>query len=239
MANGEVGRERGAEVDHLALRLGDLARYLQEQDTVEDTLQGIVDTAVQTVPGAEHAGLSVVEEHKAMSTVAFSDDLVCRVDKAQVDFEQGPCVDALYEERVVRVLDTTRERRWPRFAAHAAELGVRSMLSFQLYVTGDGLGALNLYAERADAFTEESEQVGWLFATHAAVAMADAQKLAHLTRAVSTRDLIGQAKGILMERHKITGDRAFALLVRASQHSNTRLVEVAEHLVRSGSLVKR
>jgi GAF domain-containing protein len=113
------------------------------------------------------------------------------------------------------------------------------MLSFQLYVEQDNLGALNLYAHDTDAFTDESEQVGLLFASHAAVAMADAQTQQHLTRAIAVRDLIGQAKGILMERHKLTGDQAFTLLVRASQNSNTKLNEVARYLVETGELGHR
>jgi GAF domain-containing protein len=231
----DTGRRRH-ELDELGRRLGDLARYLQHQDGVEDTLQGIVDTAVDTVPGTRYAGLSVVRAHASMRTIAGSDELVRRVDQAQIDFSQGPCMDALYEKRTVPLPDMGRERRWPRFASRAVELGVHSMLSFQLYVTGDDLGALNLYSPRTHAFTDESEQVGLLFAAHAAVAMADAQKIAGLSRALDTRDLIGQAKGILMERHKISGDQAFVLLTRASQHTNTKLVQVAEYLVHSGDL---
>jgi AmiR/NasT family two-component response regulator len=113
------------------------------------------------------------------------------------------------------------------------------MLSFQLYVEQDNLGALNLYAHGTDAFTDESEQVGLLFATHAAVAMADAKQHQQLTRAIAVRDLIGQAKGILMERHKLTGDQAFTLLVRASQNTNTKLNEVARYLVETGELGHR
>ncbi|WP_447009970.1 ANTAR domain-containing protein [Saccharothrix hoggarensis] len=203
---------------------------------MEDTLRGIVHAAVGTVPGVKYAGVSVVEGRTTMSTPAASDELVYKVDEAQIDFHEGPCIDVLYEHRTVRLPNMAEEQRWPQFAARAAELGVGSMLSFQLYVTGDDLGALNLYSGHADAFTDESEQIGLLFATHAAVAMADAQKLARMSRAMNTRDLIGQAKGILMGRHKITGDQAFAVLVRASQHTNTKLVEVAEYLVHPDAL---
>lgn len=224
--------------EDLARRLGDLARYLQGKDSLEETLQSIVDAAVGSVHGAEYAGLSVVESRKAMRTVAVSDDLVCEVDQAQIDFQEGPCLSALHVKHTVRVTDLARDERWPRFASAAVALGIRSMLSFQLYVIADDLGALNLYARDAGAFTDDSEQTGLLFATHAAVAMADAQEQAHLTRAITTRDLIGQAKGILMERHRLTGDQAFALLVRASQRTNTKLVDVAEYLVHSGELPK-
>jgi transcriptional regulator with GAF, ATPase, and Fis domain len=219
--------------------LGELARSLHEQGNVEETLHGIVAAAVGTVPGAEHAGLSVIEGRRAIRTRAGTADVVYKVDEVQYDTGEGPCLDALYQQHTVRLSDMTAETRWPRFTGQVAELGIGSMLSFQLYIEQDNLGALNLYAHDTDAFTDESEQVGLLFATHAAVAMADAQKKQHLTRAIAVRDLIGQAKGILMERHKLTGDQAFTLLVRASQNSNTKLNEVARYLVETGELGPR
>jgi len=103
-----------------------------------------------------------------------------------------------------------------------------------LYVQGDDLGALNLYSRRAGAFTDESEHVGSMFAAHAAVAYAAARTEAGLGGVVATRQLIGQAQGILMERHQLTGDQAFALLVRASQDRNVKLRELAEQLVYTG-----
>jgi GAF domain-containing protein len=162
--------------------------------------------------------------------------LPLRVDAAQEETGQGPCLDAVFEQQTVRVSDLRRERRWPLFTARAADAGAGSMLSFQLYVEGDNLGALNLYAYEPDAFTDESEHVGLLFAAHAAVAFAGAQKQDHLLRAMTTRGIIGQAMGILMERYHLTGDRAFQLLVRVSQHNNRKLPDIAEELIRTGEL---
>ncbi|WP_142063664.1 ANTAR domain-containing protein [Pseudonocardia kunmingensis] len=104
---------------------------------------------------------------------------------------------------------------------------------------GRELGALNLYSDRVDAFDDESEHVGLLLASHAAVAMAGAQQQENLRAAIATRDLIGQAKGILMERYKVSEDQAFAILVRASQNANRKLRDVAEQLGSSGELVGR
>lgn len=129
--------------------------------------------------------------------------------------------------------------RWPEFAARAHALGARSMLAIQLYVTDEDLGALNLHSTRLDAFTDESEQVGLLFAAHAAVAMIGAQQQEQLQTAISSRDLIGQAKGILMERYKIGAQEAFQLLVLASQTTNIKLLDVAEYLARTGTLASR
>ncbi len=129
-------------------------------------------------------------------------------------------------------------RRYIRDCSHRAWLAAtrRSTSCFQLYVEGDNLGALNLYSSQPDAFDDESEHVGLLFASHAAIAYAAAQEQSGLQQAVATRQLIGQAQGILMERHKITGDQAFALLVRHSQQDNIKLRELAERLVLSGEL---
>jgi hypothetical protein len=97
-------------------------------------------------------------------------------------------------------------------------------------------GALNLLARRPGAFTDDSERIGLLFASHAAIALADARDLNHVTIALDTRDVIGLAKGMLMERYKITGEMAFALLAKASQDTNRKLHDVAEHLAMSGTL---
>ena len=143
---------------------------------------------------------------------------------------------AAYEHLTVRVADMASEQRWPQFTARALEAGAAGMLSFQLYVEGDNLGALNLFSRRPGAFDDQSEHVGLLFASHAAIAYAAAQQQAKMVRTVATRQLIGRAEGILMERHKVTGDQAFAMLVRASQHSHLKLRDVAERLIHSGDL---
>lgn len=220
----------------VAVQLGDLARALNDQQNAQETLEEIVRTAVALIPGAEHAGIMMVVGKREVHTVAMDVDLVAEVDKIQFDTGQGPCLDALYEHRTVTVPELATERRWPRFAERAAGLGVGSMLSFQLYVAGDDLGGLNLYAAEPGAFDEESQQVGLLFAAHAAVALANAKEQEHLTQAVHTRDVIGQAKGILMERYKINSEQAFTLLVRTSQNANVKLRDLADRLIHTGEL---
>jgi GAF domain-containing protein len=225
-----------AGTDDLAGRLSDLARTLQDEDGVDETLQAIVDAAVGTVPGAQYAALSVVERRREIHTRAGTADVVFKVDQVQYDTGEGPCLSAVYDQQTVSLPDMTTEQRWPKFTARTAELGVRSMLSFQLYVQQDNLGALNLYSEHSNAFDDDSEHVGLLFASHAAVAMSGAQQQQHLNKAMAARDVIGQAKGILMERHKLTADQAFSVLSRASQHTNTKLVDVARALTDTGHL---
>jgi len=108
------------------------------------------------------------------------------------------------------------------------------MLCLQLFVHRDTLGALDLLAHAKSAFTDESEHVGLLLASHAAIAAADAQHLENVSSALVNRDIIGQAKGILMERLKLTSDQAFAVLAQVSQDTNRKVSAVAEDLARTG-----
>jgi GAF domain-containing protein len=220
-----------ADVNVLAQQFAEMARSLQAQDDTADMLDEVVAAAVRLIPGADAGSISVVTGRREVTSRHPSGDLPERVDAVQTEVGEGPCLDAVYEQQTVRVPDMARERRWPHFARRAAALGAAGMLSFQLYVEGDNLGALNLYSRQPNGFDDESEQVGLLFASHAAVAFADAQQLEHLTAAIDTRDLIGQAKGILMERYNIDADQAFRVLTRVSQHTNHKIRTLAQELV--------
>jgi GAF domain-containing protein len=222
--------------ERLAERLSAVARSLQRADDVEQTLEAIVRSAVETVPGAQHASVSSVLGRRAVHTRATTDDLARAVDAAQHETGEGPCFDALYETRTVWLRDLSKEERWPTFVRRARELGVGSMLSVQLFVDGDDLGVLCLLSKHPGAFDDESESVALLFAAHAAVAMSGAEQVERVQRALSTREVIGQAQGVLMERFKITSDQAFSRLVRASQATNRKLHAVAQDLVESGDL---
>jgi transcriptional regulator with GAF, ATPase, and Fis domain len=162
--------------DQLAHQLSALARQLQEKQSLQETLSGIVHATVDNVPGAQFAGLTVVKGRREVHTAAWTDELVRTADQVQYDTGQGPCLNSVYEEATVRVTDMRSEQRWPEFAKRAVDLGIKSMLSIQLYVTGDNLGALNLYSQAIEAFNDESEHVGLLLAAHAAIAMAGAQQ---------------------------------------------------------------
>lgn len=132
--------------------------------------------------------------------------------------------------------DTLQDLRWPEFSAAAARLKVRSMLCVPLWIDERGLGALSLYADQAAAFSDLHERVTILLATFAALALADAQRADQMHDALSNRDVIGQAKGILMQRHGIAADAAFAVLSRVSQAQNMKLAEIARRFVETGQL---
>jgi GAF domain-containing protein len=142
----------------------------------------------------------------------------------------------LREEVTVRSDDLVGERRWPRYAAAAVEAGFGSLMSFQLFVKDENLGALNVYGAGPNVFGDEDENAGLLLASHAAVAISGKQAELNLRTALESRDVIGQAKGILMERFKLNADQAFQVLVAVSQHQHRKLRDVAGDLAATGEL---
>lgn len=193
-------------------------------------LQTIVEASVSIIPGARWAGISLVEGHNIVPRVPTA-PLVAELDEFQRRENEGPCLSALRDHQAVRIDDTATDDRWPNYARAAAARGVRSMLSFRLFMGHQTLGSLNLYGDREGAFSDEAAAIGGIVAQHAGVAMVGSAAESQFQAALSGRDVIGQAKGILMHRDRLTGLQAFALLIRASQETNTRLVAVAQHLV--------
>jgi GAF domain-containing protein len=182
------------------------------------------------VPGTSWAGISRVHGRNVTAEVP-SDPIAAALDQLQTQLGEGPALSALSDRQPVFIKDLTEETRWPNFVATATRLGVHCLLSFRLFVIGESLGALNLYGAAPEALTQDSIATGEILAQHAAVAMAGASAEEQLHSAVASRDIIGQAKGILMNRDNLTGLQAFATLTRASQETNIRLVDVAEWLV--------
>ncbi len=214
----------------LAQTFADVARPLLSEDDVEATLNKITKLAVETIDGCDHAGVSLIQDRK-ISTAAASEDVPCQVDAIQYDVGEGPCLDAIREHETFRIDDLAAEDRWLRFCPRAAEeTGVASMLSFRLFAETDTMGTLNLYARKRGAFDDEALAVGSVFATHAAVALAGAQHYEQMQKALRSRDVIGQAKGIVMAQQDVSADEAFDILRRASQRMNIKLREVAERV---------
>ena len=214
-------------------KFAQMARSLLAERDVQHTLQKICDLAVETIDGCDHAGISFLKGKK-VETPAASDDVPRTVDAIQYETSEGPCLDAIRENEVFESGDLGRERRWPQFASRAQrETGVTSMLSFRLFVEGDTLGALNLYSKAPDAFDEKSRTVGLVFAAHAAVGLFGAMHEAQMEEALQSRDLIGQAQGMIMAREGVDAEEAFDMLRRASQRLNLKLRDVAGGIVKS------
>jgi GAF domain-containing protein len=197
-------------------------------------LQRIVDVAVIELP-ADHAGISEIRGGDVLTRAATGETAIA-IDQAQYLTGEGPCLTSLRDEITVRSDDLTAETRWPKFTPAAVAAGARSMMSVQLFVEGDNLGALNLYALASNAFSEPDESTALLLASHAAIALHSSQMEIHLREAIVTRDVIGQAKGVLMERLKIDQARAFEWLVVASQRTHRKLRDVAEEIAETGAL---
>jgi transcriptional regulator with GAF, ATPase, and Fis domain len=199
---------------------------------VEETLTHVTTAAVDLIDGVDYADVMLINEGQ-FSSVAPTASLVTDLDHAQMQHGQGPCLEAAVADSVVRSPDLRREERWPAFASAAVEVGVLSSLSFQLYTHRKGAGALNVLSKRPHAFDINTETALAMLATHAAITLIAADKESQFRSALASRDVIGQAKGIVMERFKIDASRAFALITKISQDSNTRLRVIAQQLVDS------
>ncbi|MFJ6000148.1 GAF and ANTAR domain-containing protein [Streptomyces sp. NPDC092370] len=213
-----------------------LARDLVAADSVQATLDTIVAAAVKLVEGCDAAGILTVSKGRSV-TLAVCGDVVEESDRLQGELGEGPCFDAARRvdgERLFRIADMTLPQpSWPRYSQAARELGIGSMTGVLLYTDRQDFGALNLYSYRPGAFGKDTEAAGWLLASHAAVALATARTVDQLENAMETRHAIGEAMGILMERHQLGEDEAFGVLRRISQNHNLKLRDVARR-VRAG-----
>ncbi len=220
-----------------------LTQLMVNEESLVETLERVAGIACRVVASCESAGITL-ERDGQPATPAFAGNSAPAIDQAQYDSGRGPCLTAFQEHRVVLVPDIAKvSDRWPAFARVAAHHGIQSSLSLPLITKDDVLGALNLYASVVDAFDENVVELGRLFGAQAAVAISNAEVFSqtrqltqNLQIALETRDVIGQAKGILMSERKVTADEAFELLRRASQRTNVKVRDVADQVVLTGEL---
>ncbi|MGV8909241.1 MAG: GAF and ANTAR domain-containing protein [Propionicimonas sp.] len=213
---------------------GDFARDVAQGQGETARLSLGVGLFVDLVEGCDHAGVTRVTRAGA-ETVAASSEKARLCDQLQYDLDEGPCLDTVRSHQTVVSNDIASDLRWPRWGPAVAEkYGVGSMLSLLLYTHGDAFGAINLYGDCPQAYRSEDLIVAQSLAAHLAVALAGGREIDQRSLAMVNRTVIGQAEGILMERLKVTADRAFELLRMESVHSNNRLIRVAEELTRTG-----
>ena len=237
---GDHGQEpaaRAAEDDDLAESMAALSRLSSGRWELEDLLAEVASFAVKAIPGAEGAGLTLLEAGRA-DTIVKSALFVEAIDDIQYGLGEGPCISAAEARRTMRSGSLGTDPRWPRFGPGADRLGVHSVLSLPLIAGDVVVGAMNVYAHAPDSFDERSEELGKLFAVPAAIAVQNAQILAQTRRlavslhaALTSQEVIDQAVGIMRARNGISADEAYAWLRQRSQHEQIRVNEVAADVV--------
>lgn len=220
----------------LAERMAELARAAAPPRTVDDVLNDVTTTARELMPGADTVGILLIGRAGKFESLAGTSELPHTLDEIQMQFSEGPCVEAALNETILRTDDFRTDERWPLYSAAAVEHGVLSGLSIKLYTADRTAGALNMFSSKARAFDAEDEVIGTVLAAHAAAAILASRQGEQLQSAIATRDRIGQAKGIIMERYGVDEVRAFEMLKQLSQDSNVKLADVAQRVIdtRSG-----
>ena len=211
---------------------------------MKDLLQTIADLAKIVMPGATEASVTLlVNDHP--TTVASTGQLATDLDETQYERGHGPCLHAARTGELTEIADTRTDSRWPDYTSRATERGNHSSLAVPLVIDEDEriFGSLNLYSRKPAAFDQDSRSAAMAFGHYTAVAAGNvyayhsARSMAdNLQVALETRAVIEQAKGILMERYKLTPDYAFRLLAVASMNANRKLRHIADELVLTGQL---
>jgi GAF domain-containing protein len=216
------------------LRIAELVQALHgRSDTDSETvIAELAEHAAIEIPGAQYAGITITRTGKHIETPAATHMYPMLLDKIQQRHAEGPCLSAAWEEKTVHVADLETDERFPLYRQDAlAETPIRSIMAFQLFIAGETMGALNVYAETPNVFDNESRNIGLVFAAHSSVAWNSARREAQFKKALASRDVIGQAKGMIMERYGVNAVQAFELLRKLSQDSNVPLIKVATDLV--------
>jgi GAF domain-containing protein len=226
-------------ISELSRNVGEMAQVLFTAGTVTDTLSSVVDLAVATIDGCDFAGIFLLDG-VVVTTPAHTDPFVIAIDALQQSLAEGPCMDAIAHRMVFYAEDLSSDLRWPQFSPQGAAAGIRSVLALPLSADARH-GAVNLYARLPIAFGVVDRAKAAILASLASLALSAAlshedeeRRALSLQAALRTREIIGEALGILMERERISADQAFVVLRRASQHLNIKLREVAQNLVDTG-----
>lgn len=213
-----------------------------ERDRTETTagLRELVENVTRHVAGSQYAGITLAEKGNAVINVVATHRYPMVLDAIQDRCGEGPCLTAAWVHHMMYVDDLNVDQRWPRYQRHALEeTPIRSIVSYELYHDGDSMAALNFYADHPHAFTDESRELGGIFATHVALAWSMMRRQSQFRSALASRDIIGQAKGVVMERFNLDAVEAFDLLTRLSQQSNTKVIDIARALIDSEHPLKR
>ncbi len=236
-ASPQTAASSEAPEDDLTGSLTALAGLSTARLSLEDLLTKVARYAVQAIPGADGAGLTLIEADWSDTTVK-SAPFVREIDDIQYGIGEGPCISAATTGQTMRSGSLSADSRWPRFGPRAGRLGVHSVLSLPLLVEDTVVGAMNVYAHPRDAFDERAEHIGQLFAMPAAIAVQNAQILAQTQRlaanlqaALTNRAVIDQAIGIIISRTGVSPEQAFERVRTRSQHDHAKVSVIAHQIV--------
>lgn len=224
--------------DELIQSVVALSKLVVADENVASTVRQIGKLAVHAVDAADAGSVSIARNGK-IETLATTDVIAERVDQLQYDTGEGPCLSSIDREQTFHVPDMEHDDTWPTFSKRVAtHTGIKSMLTYVLDVHEGALGALNLMSTQKDAFSPEDVATGSLFAGQAGVALANAltheadqQQIHQLEEGMKTRQMVGQAVGLVMASQKVDADEAFRILVRISQRTNVKVRELAQRLI--------
>jgi GAF domain-containing protein len=220
--------------------LQQLSRLVLRDETLETTLQRIVDVAGQAIPGVLGVSITLQKKGRDPYTAVATSAQVQAIDEREYALREGPCVTAMDTGQLQRIDDVDHEVRWPKFTEVCREEGLGSVLGVPLHVAGVTYGAMNLYAVAPGAFDGAATAAAELLTEQAGVALANTrtyaeatEKIVQLQEALDSRVVIEQAKGILMATERIDADAAFGRLKDRSQRTNRKLRVVAEEVIRA------
>jgi GAF domain-containing protein len=216
----------------LTLVRDDLASDLDADAAPEELLDHVVTVAARVVPGADDASIAVSADD-ALQTIAAAGDTAIAADQAQRELGLGPSQLAIAERRTVHIPDLIADPDWTDLGGLVSRLGVRAVLACPLPMSRTR-GVMTLYGSQPAAFDAAVELVAPVFAARAAIATAYANNVSQLQRAIRSRQVIGQAVGVLMERHRLSPEQAFDTMVNASQTSHLKLRELAQRITETG-----
>lgn len=227
----DPGSERDVHAQ-IAAMARELHNYEHSDFDTEAMLSKVTHLAVDLLDEVNHAGITLVTRGGTVCSTAATGPIPARIDAVQDAFRDGPCVRAIWDHETVRVQDFRSETRWPAFVEQLlAQTPVLASLSVRLYTSESDMGALNLYSESVGVFDERAEDTAVALGAHAAIALSGARRSDQFHSALLSRDIIGRAKGIIMERYKINAVAAFTLLTKLSQENNEPVAKIARQLV--------
>lgn len=221
----------------------DLADTLVADFDIVDFLHTLAKRSVLLLD-VDAAGIMLIDQRGRLHVAAASTENARLLELFELQTDAGPCVDCCRTGLAIVNADLVRNSgRWPRFAEATQASGFAAVHSLPLRLRGTVVGALNLFSAGRSTLTDDDVRTGQALADVATMGIlsqrgiAQAELLAaQLQRALTSRIIIEQAKGMLAERCRISVDEAFALIRGYARENNLHLSDVASAVATGGAL---